>query len=185
MKFHTFSKLIQVFVILFYIIQIQAGSTSNTAKSSSRTRTSSQSSTTSLKSEVSEAAAGPSHLSETLNHPLLEPKPSKNVRIASSAAVLNDPMAMTRGRLDPTRDGVLARMRNSAIRYGTGAAVGYAVGVGGLEAKQYFFPNDKNNKTESMNNDSESINKSTTTSAKPIKSTTAKSSDESDMSNPL
>lgn len=84
---------------------------------------------------------------ETFLQPLIEGK-SKRVRINSSPN-LHDPMAMTQSdHIDPTRDGVFARM----VRHGSSVAIGSAIGVGGLAAKQFLFQNNNNNNiTQPMN----------------------------------
>lgn len=76
----------------------------------------------------------------------------KRVRI-NNAPDLIDPMVMTQSvHLDPTRDGVLAR----ALRYGSAAAIGSAIGVGGgLVAKQFLFQN--NNITQRLKDGSRSL----------------------------
>lgn len=66
--------------------------------------------------------------------PLTEAE-AKRVRLIEPNFV--DPLAVTQSEhLDPMRDGVFARMRNNALRYGAAAAIGSSISAGGLAAKQ-------------------------------------------------
>lgn len=91
------------------------------------------------------------HHQETALKPLLEGESnSKHVRFMGSASLI-DPNAGTQSEnIDPTRDGVFARVRNRMLRYGSGAVIGSAIGAGGLAAKQLLFQNN-NNTTRPMN----------------------------------
>lgn len=89
----------------------------------------------------------------------LQPKMSKQVRV-NSVPNLIDPMAGTQSeRLDPARDGVFARMRNRMLRYGSAVAIGSAIGVGGITAKQLLSQNYNNNFTEPINATVQSSNR--------------------------
>lgn len=77
---------------------------------------------------------------ETHLQPLVEEK-TKHVRVVSSSSLI-DPMAVTYSEhLNPTRDGVFARMRNRMLRYGASVAIGVAIGAGGLTAEQFLSQN--------------------------------------------
>lgn len=54
-------------------------------------------------------------------------------------------MGVNTENFDPARDGVFARVRKAMLRYGAAAAIGSAVGVGGLEVKRQLFPDSSNN----------------------------------------
>lgn len=84
------------------------------------------------------------------HQPLVE-RESKHVRVSSSINLI-DPVAGTQSEhLDPLRDGVLARMRNRMFRYGSAAAVGSAIGAGGLVvAKQLLYNQNNYNITQPM-----------------------------------
>lgn len=60
------------------------------------------------------------------------------------------------GNIDPTRHGVFARVRSTMQRYGSAVVIGAAVGVGGIEAYNHFFPG--NNKTQVNNTQVISVN---------------------------
>lgn len=80
------------------------------------------------------------------SRPLVEdvlPSRRNNARFGS--ATLIDPMAGTQSEhLDPMRDGVFARLRNRALHYGLGGAVGTGLTVGVLTAKEFLSQNATN-----------------------------------------
>lgn len=57
---------------------------------------------------------------------------TKRVHIAEQAN-LNEALESTQtgGRINPSRDGALSRLRNIGLRYGSAAAMGSAIGIGG------------------------------------------------------
>lgn len=63
---------------------------------------------------------------------------------------LNDPSISTHsdGSINPSRDGVFARVRNTILRYGSAGVIGAAVGVGGFELKKHFFADNNNNNSQ-------------------------------------
>lgn len=98
------------------------------------------------------------HQEIDLQQPLIESEPN-HVRL--SEVRLPDSMGVTHGELDPTRDGVFARIRNRALQHGSTAVVGSVFGAAagglatgglatvGLEAKRLF--NQNNNTAQPVN----------------------------------
>lgn len=114
----------------------------------SHSSTSSTSSITSLKDTDSKSMASTSGFKENEFHPLAE----KSKHVSFTEADLREVSAQTHNDvLDPTRDGVYARMQRILTRYGSAAVVGTAIGVGGGLAADHFL--NQNNKTQvvSMN----------------------------------
>lgn len=167
--------LITIIVMQITIIQVESTLTSSVAKGrrtqsmrippynselrpktppASPSGSSSSTASRNIESESKPIAGTSSSFQLETEHQHLEPlieKESKHVRVISSARSI-DPMAGTQSEhLDPTRDGVFARMRNRMLRYGSSAVIGYAIGAGGLTAaKQLLFQN-SNNITQPVN----------------------------------
>lgn len=79
-------------------------------------------------------------------HPLAEK--TKHVSFINSVN-LDEASASTYsdGHIDPSRDGVFARVRNTLLRYGSAAALGTAIGAGGVVIDQHFFHNNNISET--------------------------------------
>lgn len=100
---------------------------------------SSASSAFSLKAAEMKPFASTSTFQEVDLQPMIEQP--KHVGFISSIS-LNDATAGTQSvHLDPSRDGVYARMRSNALRFGSSAVIGSVIGVGGAVIGQRFIYN--------------------------------------------
>lgn len=175
-----------IITILLTLIQVQVESTfSSTAAKVRRTQSMRVVKTRPVSQSTSSTSSTASHNVESESKPLastssfqpeidqqrlqeIDLKPmveeeSKHVRFIGSASLL-DPMVGTHSEhLDPARDGVFARMRNRMLRYGSAAAIGSAIGAGGLAAKEFLFQNNTQvlsptNSSQNLNNQTENDN---------------------------
>lgn len=91
----------------------------------------------------STASRGRESLTEVDLRPLAEG--AKRVRIVEPVN-LNEALESTQtgGRINPSRDGALSRLRSIGLRYGSAAAVGSAIGAGGSVFMKNFINNDNN-----------------------------------------
>lgn len=75
-------------------------------------------------------------LFESERQPMIER--TENVRFMESVDLGEASQAThTNGNINPTRDGVFARVRSAVLRYGAAAAVGSAIGVGIAEIAEH------------------------------------------------
>lgn len=56
------------------------------------------------------------------------------------------------GNINPNRNGVYARVRNSLLRYGAAGVIGSAAGVVGFEVNKQLSPDNNNNNNTQINN---------------------------------
>lgn len=184
--------LITIIILKIGIIQVESTLGAGFGKQLRRTqsRSRSPSPSTSIASTVShnvELESNPTAETSGLQQPLIEiERKSKQVRINSGSQSLVDPTVVTYSEhLDPRRDGVFARIRNKALKYGSAAVIGTAIGaVGGFA---YAYDSIDNNTTNTSShylpvtqNVSKSQNNKTNKS-----SSYSTVNTESDVDNPL
>lgn len=169
-------------------MEVRSGSISSTASDSSmNTRIGADSQTIELSSSLASDSFANKHktvdsqpiestssvvrssslsLAEVESQPLV--KKSNRVKINDNPVNLNDASTMTHtnGRINPVRDGVFARARNSVLRNVPSAGVGFVAGVGiarSVASKQLFQGdnntqmNDTDIQTSASGNETSSI----------------------------
>lgn len=120
---------------------------------------SSLSTSSSIKSSASRNIELESEPSASTSGILREKELQTFIEGKSKQVSFSDPLSATHSEhLDPRRDGVFARLRNRALRYGSAAVVGSAIGVvGGLSINQHLFQNNTMRQTNNLTNTTEIV----------------------------